>query len=198
MAVRLIERLVYYGKVIHCNIIGNSRSNGMREQLEIIKSWTENNLNSLYNSNIMKLLNLLISKDFGLRYLVLGLVVFGIIFRAYSLYLLLSSGVLLGLYYGFYNDIIWRQKGKLSNSFFYRTHQLWIHIICGVIASLSLFFLLGSIDFSNQDVTLANLGLKEFILFLIVLIGYVGLLPRIIWFFSYAQSIFSKGNSQYV
>jgi len=43
-ALRLIDRLIYYGTKIHCDIIGDSKSNGMKEQLEIIKEWTEKEL----------------------------------------------------------------------------------------------------------------------------------------------------------
>ena len=84
-----------------------------------------------------------LSKEFLLRLVVTILVIGGISQK--NLYLLLSSGTLLGVYYGLYNDIIWRQKGELATSFPYRAHQLWIHIICGVVGSVALYFLLGAV-----------------------------------------------------
>lgn len=136
---------------------------------------------------------ILISKEFLFRFAATILVLLGITSIKYKFYFLLFSGILLGVYYGLYNDIIWRPTGKLENSFPYRAHQLWIHIICGTIGSISLYFLLGSLDFKCQSVTLQKLSVKEFVLFGIALLGYVGLLPRILWFFSYAQqNLFSK------
>ena len=140
----------------------------------------------------MKLKKIFLSKEFLLRFIVVILVIAGVISKNYKLHFLLSSGLLLGTYYGLYNDIIWRPKGELVTSFPYRAHQLWAHIICGVVASLSLYFLLGVIDVDNQSATLAKLGLTEFMLFIITVMGYIGLLPRILWYFSYAQSIFSS------
>ncbi|KKQ56739.1 MAG: hypothetical protein US75_C0003G0026 [Candidatus Woesebacteria bacterium GW2011_GWC1_38_13] len=136
-------------------------------------------------SNIMKVLK---SKEFLMRFISIIFLLLGIsttdIFR---FILMLISGIMLGIYYGLYNDVIWRPKGSLGESFPYRAHQLWIHIICGLIGSISLYFLLGAINIYNPLKTLKNFGFTEFTLFGIALLGYVGLLPRILWYFSYAQ-----------
>ncbi|OGE32399.1 hypothetical protein A3C59_03835 [Candidatus Daviesbacteria bacterium RIFCSPHIGHO2_02_FULL_36_13] len=135
---------------------------------------------------------IILSKEFIFRFIAVVLFIEGITCENYRFLWLLSSGIVLGIYYGWYNDLIWRPTGKLYPLFPYRAHQLWIHIICGIVGSTSLYFLLGVININDQAGTLAKLGLREFILFVVALLAYVGLLPRIIWFFSYAQSIFSK------
>ena len=135
----------------------------------------------------------ILNKEFIVRLIVVILVILGFIFQKFEFYFILSSGFLLGVYYGLYNDAIWRPTGKLYDSFPYRAHQLWIHIICGTVGSMAFYFLLGNIDIYNQAETLKKLGASDFFLFLIALLGYVGLLPRILWFFSYAQhSLFSS------
>lgn len=139
-----------------------------------------------------KLTKFFLSKELIVRLAVVVLIIAGITIKNYSFYYLLASGILLGTYYGLYNDIIWRPNGKLEGELPYRAHQVWIHIIGGVIGSISLYFLLGAVDFNNPSAALANFGLREFILFVITLFGYVGLLPQILWYFSFAQSMFSS------
>ncbi|HEV2339437.1 MAG TPA: hypothetical protein VGT05_01575 [Patescibacteria group bacterium] len=124
------------------------------------------------------------------RFAAIVLVIIGISLKQNGIYFFLASGILLGAYYGWFNDLIWKPNGKLEKSFSYRAHQIWIHIICGTVGSIALYFLLGIIDFSHRSQTLGKLGLVEFILFILAILGYTGLLPRILWFFTYAQQNF--------
>lgn len=117
------------------------------------------------------------------------LVYFGIT-SSDGLYFLLASGIVLGTYYGWFNDMIWRPNGKLEKSLPYRAHQVWVHIICGIVGSIALYLLLGAINFNNRAYTLGNLGWVDFFLFIIAILAYTGLLPRILWFFTYAQQNF--------
>lgn len=107
-----------------------------------------------------------------------------------GLYFLLASGAVLGTYYGLFNDMIWRPNGKLEKSLPYRAHQVWVHIICGVTGSVASYLLLGTIDLNNRALVVEKLGWGEFMLFIIAILGYTGLLPRILWFFTYAQQNF--------
>lgn len=140
---------------------------------------------------LLQMMKLILSKEFLLRLFAVILVLKGVTSESSKFYWLLSSGIVLGMYYGWYNDMIWRPNGKLEPSFPYRAHQLWIHIICGAVGSIAFYFLLGTLNINEQITTLTRLGFREFVLFVIAILGYVGLLPRILWFFSYAQSIFS-------
>lgn len=124
------------------------------------------------------------------RLIAVFLVFMGVISDKCGFYYLLTSGVLLGAYYGWFNDLIWRPTGKLENSMPYRAHQVWVHIICGIAGSVALYLLLGTIDLNNRILVLEKLGWSEFVLFIIAILGYTGLLPRILWFFTYAQQNF--------
>ncbi len=115
------------------------------------------------------------------------LVYLGITSNQWGFYYLLASGAILGAYYGWFNDLIWRPTGQLYKSIPYRAHQVWIHIISGTVGSVALYLLLGVINLNNRSQTLQDLGFSAFMLFLIAILGYTGLLPRILWFFTYAQ-----------
>jgi len=131
----------------------------------------------------------LVSKEFLFRFVSVLFIIASLNYTQYSLNLLVLSGITLGIYYGLYNDIIWRPTGALSESVTYRAHQLWIHLICGIVGSISLYILSGSIDLVSASYSITRLGATEFVLFGISLLAYVGLLPRILWFLSYAQNI---------
>ena len=48
------------------------------------------------------------------RLIAVFLVFLGVVSDRCGLYYLLASGVLLGAYYGWFNDLIWRPTGKLE------------------------------------------------------------------------------------
>lgn len=126
------------------------------------------------------------SKEFLYRYFAVMFFIASFRYTEYQLYLLLISGLTLGYYYGLYNDIIWRPKGTLSEATPYRAHQLWVHIVCGCIASLATYFLFSFIGNYGVPVAVDRSGLNILVLFVIAVLGYVGLLPRILWYLSYA------------
>ena len=115
-----------------------------------------------------------------IRLLIIALLVIGFMNPNCRFYLFIISGLISGLYYGWHNDTIWNSKGKLEKSPNYRIHQLWVHVISGFIGAIALYFLLGSRDILqiNRD----GLKLIDFALSLIATLGYVGLLPRSLWF----------------
>ncbi len=113
----------------------------------------------------------------------------------WKLIVLILSGLISGVYYGLYNDFIWlspkinsKENFKSNPDFkelsLYKGHQVWIHLVCGVVGSLALYLLLGKLNFTSFPVNLDGLGIKELVLLLIALLGYTGLLPRTLWFFS--------------
>lgn len=129
------------------------------------------------------------------RLLVLIYVFFGI----FSLQLqnkfiyLIISGLISGLYYGYYNDIIWRPNSiTLSNNMPYRMHQLWVHIICGFVGSVGLYLLTVKLNLNEPSKTLTNLDLGTLVVFIVTMLSYVGLLPRTLWFLSNRGSIDGK------
>jgi len=121
------------------------------------------------------------------RLIALILIVAGILTGRSGLYFLLLSGIILGFYYGWFNDLIWRPNGKLETSIPYRAHQIWIHIICSEVGAVAFYLLLSRINNSLKFVIVRGFNLSDFILFLIAILGYTGLLPRILWYFTYAQ-----------
>jgi len=140
-------------------------------------------------------LDILKSKEFIYRFSVVGLLLPGLFLSdPWKLIFILLSGIVSGLYYGCYNDIIWRPNSeeKLSNLPHYRAHQLWIHIFCGLLGSLALYYLITIIDANNLGQTLEKYGFNIFIISFVSLMGYVGLLPRLLWFTSYGLGQFGK------
>lgn len=97
-----------------------------------------------------------------------------------SLPLLLLSGFLSGFYYGYNDDNLW--GGGRKDNIKYNTHLLWVHIICGLVAAISLYLLSVKINLLNPVMTLHRLKIDDTILFAISLLGYMGLLPRTFWF----------------
>jgi hypothetical protein len=122
-------------------------------------------------------------KGLTFRALIAILIVCGVLTSVKcGVYLLIVAGLLSGWYYGWYNDSIWEKRGQeLSNKSAYRVHQLWIHMTCGVIAGLALYFLSNSY-LNCPEKFISKLGWSDFFLFLISLLGFTGLLPRTLWF----------------
>jgi len=134
-----------------------------------------------------------------------------------TLLLFVALGIIAGLYYGKHdNDIfhypykdkkdgknektqehyfpLYLQDGKIKKIYApklnnnAKLHNLWIHLFCGFIGATAMYTV-----FTNK-ICLSNFTFKtfdwpDFVLLLIGTLGYVGLLPRTLWFFA------SKGNS---
>ncbi len=128
-----------------------------------------------------------IIKLLSIRGLAVILIAVGVSSEKYGFHFLLTSGALLGAYYGWFNDIIWRPNGKLESSLPYRAHQVWVHVICGIVGSLAFYLLVRTIDIRHPLQTVEKLGIGHLILFVIGVLGYTGLLPRILWFSTYAK-----------
>ena len=135
------------------------------------------------------------SREFINRLWVVAFLLLGLLLpNPWKFILILSSGVISGLYYGCYNDIIWRtnSEDKLSKLPHYRAHQMWIHILCSSVGSLALYYLITLIDFNNPSQVLEKYGFNFFILSFVTIMGYIGLLPRFLWYTSYGLGQFGK------
>lgn len=121
------------------------------------------------------------------RVLCILLIFLGYISPDYRLVLFIVAGLVLGLYYGYYNDIIWEDKGELKDKDHYRVHQIWIHTVSGLVGGVSLYLLLPNLEIINTGGTVA-LKLSSFVLFVVFLFSFVGLLPRALWFLTYAKT----------
>ncbi len=103
-----------------------------------------------------------------------------------GLQFLLLSGLFSGFYYGYCDDILWgggRKDNKAHNDpVKYNMHLLWVHVVSGLVGAISLYLLSTKIDLANPAITLQRLKIDDVILLIISLLGYVGLLPRTIWF----------------
>lgn len=139
--------------------------------------------------------DILISKPFKIRLWAVVLLIFGLLAPdPWKFILILSSGVVSGLYYGCYNDIIWRpvSEDNLSKFPHYRAHQMWIQIFCGLVGSVVLYYLLLLVDLNNPAESLERYGFNLIILCFVVIMAYGGLLARFLWFTSYGLGQFGK------
>ena len=71
----------------------------------------------------------------------------------------------------------------------HRIHQMFNHIICGLLASICFYLLLSKINLDEPLLTIKNLGFGDLALFIIALTGFAGILPRAIWYWSYGPSL---------
>jgi len=91
-----------------------------------------------------------------------------------------------GLYYGWFNNDIFHQSRKFNNEF-EKAHALWIHIVCGLAGSISLFILFNKLVFSSSEFSLG-----DFALLIFGILGIVGLLPRTFWLLANNSNLFEK------
>ena len=156
------------------------------------ESWRACNMIKLINPNVK---NVLMSSEFLYRTPVILLLLAGIFLcNPFKIIFLILSGVISGIYYGCYNDIIWRPKPvkNLSKLPHYRAHQMWIHIFCGVVGAISLYYLSTILNKQNVVVLLEKHSFTILALSFITVMSYVGLLPRLLWFTSYGLGQFGK------
>lgn len=131
-----------------------------------------------------------IAKHTIIRFTVLALLCFALLSANASirqLTLLLLSGVISGVYHGLYTLSLWRKddkdKHKDRQNIPYEVNTLWLHILCGIIASICLYLIVSKTTLTQ------NFSIVDILLFIIVLVGYAGLLPRTMWFFSYSGKL---------
>jgi hypothetical protein len=111
--------------------------------------------------------------------------------------LLLLSGIASGVNYGFNNDSIWlpetetilmpkdtkivgKDNRKTRN--LYVAQQVWVHLLCGIIGAIAFYILLSRVDRSHFFIK--RIAVTDLVLTIISLLGYTGLLPSLMWFFS--------------
>ena len=139
--------------------------------------------------------NILKSGEFLVRLGVVIPILLGLLLPdPWKFLLLLLSGIVSGLYYGCYNDIIWRPNSvtRLSKEPHYRAHQMWIQIFCGLVGSIILYYLLFLFNPNNPSEAFEKYGFNLIILSFAVIMAYGGLLARLLWFMSYGLGQFGK------
>lgn len=125
-----------------------------------------------------------LSIELFFRFLIATLIIFGLLNSLNCrIYFLIIAGFLSGTYYGWFNDDIWNAYEKeLSKKARYRVHQLWVHIVCGLIGALALYAISTKVSHSYFFVNKFNA--IDLLLTLFSILGYTGLLPSLLWFFS--------------
>ena len=100
----------------------------------------------------------------------------------HKLLLFLCSGISIGLFYGAHNEKIW--PSDHSPKIYERTHFYWTHFIGGVAGGSAayLLFIKSGICFNDPLMLFCSLDWVDLILFLVVLLGYSGYIPRTLWF----------------
>ena len=132
------------------------------------------------------------------RFLIGGMLVLGILFN--SVLFLFISAIVSGINYGLNNDTIWEPKSfwihkdmieidenEKHKEILYKHHQLWVHLVCSIVGFVAFCILLNRIGFWHF--TQPRLELADLILLILALLGYTGLLPRALWFFTHKPEI---------
>jgi len=68
-------------------------------------------------------------------------------------------------------------------------NSMWVHIVCGVAGAIAFYLLANNIFFNKHFFRLYKLNISDLFFFIIALLGYMGLLPRTMWFFASKGSI---------
>jgi hypothetical protein len=137
----------------------------------------------------------------GEKVIVFGLVLCGAMCFHFNysnvakLVFLLGAGVIAGTYNGLFNDYLWREETRRKKNISepypipYIVHTVFNHIISGIVAGLSLYFLLNHF-YGIELVKIAEeMRVSDFVFFLISITGYSGLLPRTFWYGSYGATL---------
>ncbi len=93
--------------------------------------------------------------------------------------LFLLVGLSSGIYHGFYNQQIYHARESSKLNIHERIHTLWIHVVCSLVGSTSLYTLAYKYLLSNR---IPNFGSGDSVILLIGLLGLVGLGPMTLWF----------------
>lgn len=112
--------------------------------------------------------------------------------------LFIFSGVLSGLFYGEHNHEVWPMwtESKLKNGTvklkpqihnperYEKMHNCWVHIVGGVAGGTAGYLLFAKSHVYLQDplMLFCCLDWVDLVLFLIVILGYSGYIPRTLWF----------------
>lgn len=121
----------------------------------------------------------------------------------FKLLLFILSGLCSGIFYGLNNHVIFHhpydKKYYNDNASTFKAlgvfpgipelnnvapiHIFWVHVISGIIASISLYLLSTRVQSIESIIDSDKVVLNLILLFISVL-GYVGYLPRTLWFFA--------------
>lgn len=101
--------------------------------------------------------------------------------NAHKLLIFLFSGIAVGLFYGAHNNDVW---GGAKPARYEEIHNYWVHFIGGIAGGSAAYLLFIKSGFCLNDplMLFCSLDWIDFILLLIVLLGYSGYIPRTLWF----------------
>ena len=95
-----------------------------------------------------------------------------------TFWLFIIIGFISGIYHGFYNNQIYHNSSP-SKNVHEKIHIVWMHIVCGLIGSFSLYILFNKFYINSHK---SNVGIGEVSVLLFGILGIVGLLPMALWF----------------
>lgn len=124
------------------------------------------------------------------RLLIIILLVSGFVWSNYRLSLFIVSGFISGLYYGWCNDFVWDTNTHPKKDPNYRSHQIWVHAVCGIVGATALDLLLCNFNLYGNEIY--KFTGTQFLLFMLALLGYTGLLARTLWSFANASELIVK------
>ena len=100
---------------------------------------------------------------------------------------LLFSGLLLGYYYGKFNDYIFHYPSFVKPVWINKYAEIntwWVHTICSMSGSVALYFIILRVTYFDCHCLPFVLNTADLILLGIFILGYTGLLPMTLWFFA--------------
>ena len=132
--------------------------------------------------------------------LILAIIFTALGFYLSSLLFFMISGILTGLFYGwnnyrifhyphtdeFYKDYLTKERHGFTKippeNIVAKLNTVWVHLACGVTGSITLYLLSTRISFVCPTKSIEQLNWVDGVLFVIAILGYIGLLPRTLWF----------------
>lgn len=101
----------------------------------------------------------------------------------YRLISFLLAGVFSGVFYGKHNHEVWPGKRKYVPEPIEKLYFYWVHLLGSIIGGACLYLLSNRFFISSTQFSpVGSLGLEELMLFIVVVLGYFGYIPRILWF----------------
>lgn len=85
----------------------------------------------------------------------------------------LLAGISSGWFYGKHDHEVWPSAEQPTP--YGKIHAIWVHMVGGISAGAAAFILFSKVNFNKLE-------LSDLILFLIMVLGYSGYIPRTLWF----------------
>lgn len=97
----------------------------------------------------------------------------------------LMAGIFSAWFYGKHDHEVWPNEQKPTP--YGQIHAFWVHVLGGISAGAAAFILFDKVNINKLE-------LSDLILFLILVLGYSGYIPRTLWFIANKGGLSKKIN----